>query len=412
MKSALLPGFIFLACVCHAQSWTRVTEVPLTSVYCIELHNSTLYAGTNDRVYIGTNNGSQWTPSVSQGNNIGSVETITLFNNKLFAGTFYGGVFVSTDMGAHWQPANNGLGINSISKFVIWKGNLYAATYGDGFYKYNDNTGQWALFNNGFSTSVDGNVYDLAVTDSTLIAGAGANGYFYKYNPTTAVWDYFTYFATNSPGLQVYSLLVEGNTFYAGTFNYTLRSNDKGHTWSFDRTGLHAGIQVLAAGNEKDYVAVNSFDGGLNSIRFYARNRNVPTGTAWTILDSVTDDFCYRMVVVGGRLYAARDSGLFYMQTEAVTAAPDVNATVQDLRLFPNPARGSSNLSIRLRTAKKVSVELIDASGKQVSVLFSGLGLKAGENLLPVNLQHLPAAVYFIRIMIGSDQYARKLEVF
>jgi hypothetical protein len=412
MKYILL---LFVAAISYSvsfsQAWVRVNEVRDTAVYCIEQHNNTLYVGTSDRVYITVNNGASWTSTAHISTS--PVVTVTVFKNKLYVGTFGSGVFQSSDNGAHWQPVSTGLGVFQISKFAIWNNNLYAATYGNGMYKLNDAGNGWLEFNNEFFTNVDGNVFDLESTGTTLIAAAGANSFFYKLDTVQKKWNSFTYFPFTRPGFFVFGLMMDGPTLYAASQDFLLRSSDTGSTWVFDRTGMLAGELLITAGNTNDYVAGNSFDGSINKVRVYQRARGAAVGAAWTKTDSLFDNFFSAFAFSNGRLYAAQDSGLYYKQVEAgtVTAVPNVINHIEQIRVFPNPSKGMSNIHFELTQQKKISVQLLDITGKLIDEPYHDLNLNTGQQDLLIDLSRLQSAVYLIRVISEKEQFVTRVVV-
>src|SRR6266566_217193 len=97
MKRIIFAAALTITSICcGAQSWTRIDALPKTDVYCLELHNNTLYAGTTDHVFVSTDNGIHWTVSPSLGA-VGDIETITEYHHKIFAGTYGGGVLSSSN---------------------------------------------------------------------------------------------------------------------------------------------------------------------------------------------------------------------------------------------------------------------------------------------------------------------------
>jgi Secretion system C-terminal sorting domain len=413
-KLYLFTIFTAVCIFCQGQSWTRITAIPKADIFSFELQGNVFYASSSDKVYAGTNNGTSWTPSASL-RNVGLISTVTLFDNKLFAGTFSGGAFRSSDDGQSWEAVNNGLGLLSINKFAIWKGHLYAATGGEGVYVFNETNSTWSAFNNNFPTSVDGNVWDLIATDSTLYAAAGANGILHRYNPATGNWDDAYYRGILSPGLIARTLVSEGNILFAGlsTSPVTLyRSEDFGNHWVRDDNGMIApGFPVLTADNSKRYMAVNDFENGINMVRFYERDKNAAAGSVWNKTDSVINGFYYAIGYAGSRLYAATDSGLYYKEL-LLTSVPGVpGIDMADIRIFPNPAIDNAHIVFHFTEPQKVTVQVMDSGGKLVARLFDKQQVGSGEQLLPINVNRLSEAVYFINIITAGGQQTKKLVV-
>lgn len=415
MKHTFFAGlFILLAHhLCIAQSWKRVPEIPQTAIYCFEVHNHTAYAGGIDRVYIGTNDGAQWHASAP----LDSVYVMAVaeFHHKLFAGTGKAGVWVSDDNGGSWQPESSGLSLDiPISSFAIWKDELYAGSLGNGFYKLDEASARWVLFNPAFPINVDGNVYKLLATDSTLIAAAGLNGIFHKYDPGTGNWDYSYYLSMLAPGLSMFNLLFDSaNKLYAGSSSgLTLfSSGDRGRSWSLDNKGIHAGDPTLAADNQYDYAAVSyQTPTAAYIVKVYQRALHAPSGTPWTTTDSLPNFYFYALGTAGGRLYGATDNdGLYYKEVGAITSLTD---TGNKPFIYPNPAYQRVNIALRFDVRQTITVRIFDAAGRLVETPLKNYTLAAGRQIVTLDIRGLSGgAAYIIDVNAAERHYSGRLIV-
>ena len=403
----------------RAQTWTRITDIPMLDVYTLEVSNGTIYAGTADRVYTGLNNGERWVASASLGD-VALVTTIKIFNGKLYAGTFKGGVFRSNDGGATWQPVSNGIAsINSISRLVIWNNELYAASYGEGVFKFDEARSQWNSFNNGLPPLVDGNVYDMAISHSTLVTAAGMNGDFYRYNQVLQSWDQLYYNSHGlQPGLRVNTIMGDGNSILAGISGSRsaglLRSDDNGDSWHTDTTGMGAyfnfrvplaSLDAFAAGATKNYAAVNTFGGtnGSNASVLFARDKGAAAGTRWDTIGSFnTNSFLYAMGEAGGRVYVALDSGLYYKQ---ITPGVSVNLPpVGGIIIYPNPTPGQAGIVFNSPSVQTISVRVLDMGGRLLAIPYTNYQLQPGPQTLGIDLNRYQQAGYLINIISPGGQ--------
>jgi|GEM_PF-1306387 len=416
MKHTFFAGlFILLAHhLCIAQSWKRVSEIPKTAIYCFEVHDHTVYAGAVDRVYIGTNDGAQWHASASLDS--AYVMAVTEYHHKLFVGTGKPGVRVSNDEGASWQSLNNGLDINiPISSFATWNDELYASSLGNGFYKLNEASGRWSLFNPEFFTNVDGNVYRVVAIDSTLIAVAGLNGIFYEYDPAGGKWDYSYYLSTLAPGLGMYNLLFDSakNLYAASPSRLTLfRSGDRGRSWLLDNNGMHPGDPTLAADDQYDYAAVSYLYQlpSAYAVKVYRRALHAPSGTPWTMTDSLPDFYFYALGTAGRRLYGATDdNGLYYKEMDAVTPSTD---TSDKPFIYPNPAYLQVNVALHLDVQQTITVRIFDATGRLVEMPLKNYTLAAGRQIVTLDIRGLSGgAAYIIDVSTRDKHYTGRLIV-
>jgi len=385
MKKNLLL-LITITAITHigkAQQWIRLKQLPAQDVYCLTSQNDTIYAGTTNKVYIGSDVNKNWEESAEIPLTNG-INAIALLNNKIYAGTNNTGVFSSSNGGGSWVAVNQGLGINSISKLVTWKGKLYAATYGEGFFEYNEAANQWNAFNDNFYTNVDGNINDFTLYGNTIVAAAGANGIFYKYDALQNQWGYTYYDATLRPGLTINAAQADGNTIFAGVNGARnralLRSDDGGINWQTDTVGLGqyfggnqllSGVDVIKAGIQQNFIVVNSFNGN-NSSRIFERKRAVTKGKVWTITGSFTNDnFTYALAEAGGTLYAALNDGLYYLQQPVLS--------VGSLNL--KAAKDYSGIRLQWQTSSEQNSNYFDIQRSADGIHFNSVGnVKAAGN--------------------------------
>ncbi len=374
--------------IATAQTWVRVRQVPKQDVFSLMVNNDTVYAGTNDKIYIGYDLHLNWKASVPI-DGAGYISAIILFHNKLYAGTANAGVYSSGDKGDSWVAVNKGLDFKSVSKLLVWKDKLYASTFGEGFFAYNESTNQWSAFNNNFAVNIGGNVNDIKLYGSTIIAAAGDNGIFYKYNTMLNSWDYLYYNSTLKPGLQVNALQAEGNTIFAGingAFSQALlRSEDGGITWQTDTVGLggvlrfnqaSSNVNVLSAGGQKNYLVVNSFNGN-NSSRLFQRNKASALGTKWDNIGTFeTNNVIYGVEEAGNKIYAALDTGLYYLDQSALpvglanlTAALRNNGVLLQWQTFTEQNSNYFNIQRSIDGVHFNTIGFTAAAGNSTKVL-------------------------------------------
>ena len=413
MKRIIFAGAaLVISWCCRAQTWTRINAIPKTDIFCLELHNNVLYAGSADHIYVSTDNGINWTASPHLGA-IGDVETITKFHDKIFAGTYGGGVFSSSNGGVSWAPVNEGISFPYITRLAVWKDQLYAGTSGEGFYKFDETAHRWAVFNTGFSVNSDGIISDLVVHNSLLLASAGANGQFYTFDTTTASWTSKPYIP-NGPlvGMMGNHLLSDSNSLLVSAYPSrvpVLKSNDGGNSWLSDANGIQLnGYGVFANGAQQHYLAVNTFNGTVNLVKLYQRNRTAPAGATWGLPENISFTlFFYAMTSSNGRLYAATDSGLYYKGPPLVTPVDSANGW----GLFPNPAASQTNMVFNLPARQETTIRVFDAAGKLVAAPYAHYAIGPGVQVLPLHTGELAAGVYFINAFFAGKPHTLKLVV-
>lgn len=75
-----------------------------------------------------------------------------------------------------------------------------------------------------------------------------------------------------------------------------------------------------------------------------------------------------------------------------------------------NPFRGTTSLSLRLRTAGTAQLEAFDLTGRRVAVLHDG-ALAAGEHIVRWDAADLPAGLYVLRLTAGGGARTRTMTV-
>jgi hypothetical protein len=391
--------------------WTRVTEIPITDVYSVSRHGSVLYAGTLNTVHIGENNGTTWSTTAVVHSEAAGIEAVIPAGDALWAGTFGHGVFHSTDGGMSWTPVNSGLsglGAFYISEFVERSGKLYAATYGAGVFVLDlaDPT-SWTPSRDGFPVDISGNVYALTRSGSNIVAGAGANGYVYLLPENSTSWQEVS-LAPNAAGLQVTDLVDNGAFLIAGTTSQNYRSSNSGASWTSASGGFPNPLETLVASNGALFYAAAVFLDG--SYKVY---QSTDAGDTWQLLDPGSPFYPYGMETAGGRLFAARLDGLWWIPIP-VTSVEEADARPPTLfrmsQNTPNPVRTHTSVSFVLPTPGDVSLRLIDVSGRSVATPVEERPLAAGEHRLTFAVpEGLPSGVYFYELRYHGETLRRRL---
>ncbi len=145
-----------------------------TSVYCFTVKDNNIFAGTDDGVYMSTNNGANWfKPSTFLDEKVMScfcVNGNTLFAGILGASSTTGlGVYASTNNGLTWTAVNYGFpAFTTIFSMVNYNGYIYGTSYDGQIFRTTNNGGLWQLVNNGMTTFYNP-VYAIAKFNNNLI---------------------------------------------------------------------------------------------------------------------------------------------------------------------------------------------------------------------------------------------------
>ncbi len=85
--------------------------------------NSNLFAGTNDGMFISTDNGTNWN-AINTGLTNTFIRCIAVKDDKIFVGTT-GSIYLSTDDGANWSLANIGLPGRPMNTIIVKENYLF-----------------------------------------------------------------------------------------------------------------------------------------------------------------------------------------------------------------------------------------------------------------------------------------------
>jgi hypothetical protein len=109
----------------------------------------------------------------------------------------------------------------------------------------------------------------------------------------------------------------------------------------------------------------------------------------------VPGSYCYKIIAI----YEEGQSDFSNESCEAIPWIDDIMEYSSKFKIYPNPATGE--LRIENRELRIESVEIFDVYGRKHSILQSF----QPSNFLILNVSHLPAGIYFIRI---ADEMAGK----
>lgn len=88
-----------------------------------------------------------------------------------------------------------------------------------------------------------------------------------------------------------------------------------------------------------------------------------------------------------------------------------IDDTPQGTGVFPNPAVQLANVRFTLREAGNITATLYDVTGKTIQTIVSNQSMNAGEHLLTVETDGLPAGTYLCRIQTPKGLLTRKVVV-
>lgn len=110
---------------------------------------------------------------------------------------------------------------------------------------------------------------------------------------------------------------------------------------------------------------------------------------------------------VGGNNFYIDDFSIGYA---SYTGVENISA-ISNVTLFPNPSTGQFNLDVQLAQAGKLSVKIVDVTGKEIIDAYEG-EMNEGNNPMVLNsTEQLAKGVYIVYIQAGSSLMQRKLVI-
>ncbi|MBX3101968.1 MAG: T9SS type A sorting domain-containing protein [Bacteroidetes bacterium] len=111
---------------------------------------------------------------------------------------------------------------------------------------------------------------------------------------------------------------------------------------------------------------------------------------------------------MGGNIFL--DNISVFESTDAClpTARAGRQTPVQQSVIMPNPTAGAVDLLLVAAQPVPARVQVLDMQGRVV-IAPQSFTLHAGENVLPVSLEHLPAGLYLFHVQSGSQQITHRV---
>ncbi len=335
----------------NGANWIAVIA-GLTNAYvsALTLSGNMLFAGTDDGVFVTTNNGTLWTHKGLSGK---YVQTFAVDGAYLYAGTFGDGAFVTTNNGTNWTAINSGLNSDYVICTAAKDSFIFAGTWGGGVSRSSNHGANWTSVNSGL-TNLD--VRSLAVIDTNLFAGTYGGGVFLSKNNGNS-W------AAVNDGLSnkiILPMTTSGTNLFAGTSGGgVFLTTDYGVSWAAVNEGLtNLGIAALKV------MGTKIFAGTVN------------TGNWRRPLSELITD----------------------VEREK-TKSLDNYFLSQNL---PNPFNSTTTISFGLATESLVTLIIYNTLGKEVGVLISE-DLPAGIYNQHWDAAGLASGIYFYKLSVFTQ---------
>jgi choice-of-anchor A domain-containing protein/uncharacterized repeat protein (TIGR01451 family)/TQXA domain-containing protein len=341
----------------NGQTWSVINSaMNVQNIWSIVTNNTSIFAATEQGVYVTVNNGSAWTNCGLAGKDVRALALGQ--GGVIYAGAWGSGVYKSTDNGSSWMEVNSGLtNLNVDALSVGANGTVYAGTFGGGVFKSSSQGSSWINANIGYDF-----VWSLGVS-----AGGG---------------------------------------IIAGTYgNGVYRSTNNGATWDKANTGLPARFIYSIAFDASDRIYVSAFEGGIFG--------SSDGGSAWNNLGM---GGCGASSVAAGSgsktLFVGTTSGAIYQSTNGLTAVKSAGSEVASRfelqQNYPNPFNPSTVIKFNVPESGNYVMKVYNVIGQLVSTLASGY-FEAGSYTVNFNASGLPSGLYVYQMTGKNVNITRKM---
>lgn len=394
----LVFSILLIALPCSAFGQINdVEDLPATVFYSIAFRGDTVLAGAAGTVYVSSDRGHTWR-STSRVPDAASVDAVVATDAGWFVGCINAGVYRSLDEGASWTHLSSGLtglGALDITDFELYRDHLYASTDGAGVFALDlTSPSAWQRFGSEFAANEASTVVSLALFEGHLIAAAGGNGLILTRDLNEDFW-----VPVQAAPLQLLSVARTGAGLFTSSRRSAFRSDDNGDTW-YATGALPSGISstLATSGDENDRDAFIAVVTGAGVSQLFRLSH---TTNGWEWIAEVAETL--KMITYDGRLYLATTDGLKALALDPGTGAPPTLPVETGLSVqlpVPHPVVDDAEVGFSLEAGGAVRLEVFDALGRLVTVLYDGLAV-SGKSSIRFDSRGLASGVYAARAVSG-----------
>jgi photosystem II stability/assembly factor-like uncharacterized protein len=278
---------------------------------------STIYLGSNNKVFKSTDLGGTWI-DMSTGLGKGGIQALLYDGTTLFAGTPADatGIYRSTNGGQSWDPAAAGLPIASeIRSMIAFGPYVFAGMQGDGIYRSSDHGDTWSKTDVNNALLAHALVLAFCVKDNNLFAGA-INGIYKSTDGGATFARTLDGFPPNI-GVTAYSLTASGSNVVAAvniSFSPSdglaaiFYSPDDESTWHQATLPIEP-TAVTAVASDGSSLAYAALFGQSSSVK--GLYKSTDAGVTWTQRQALNVDI-ERLAANGNNVLAGDLFGAYY----------------------------------------------------------------------------------------------------
>jgi hypothetical protein len=236
----------------------------------------------------------------------------------------------------------------------------------------------------------------MLVTGTTVLAGAGGNGYMFRYTDAQPWWNPIPINTPRHVGQSVSGMASSPTTVFAGTNTGIYRSTDEGLSWKKTIVSIPPlTIQVLLLFHGTTLYAVTTSP--ISSALFMSSDE----GETWNSTGAFAQPNVFAIAIVGETLYLGRPDGLWKAPVSGLltsvvgqTMAPSTFTLDQN---YPNPFNPATSIRFVIPADGRTTLTVYNILGKNVGTVVDQF-LPRGEHVYRFDGTRLSSGVYFYRL--------------
>ena len=414
-----------------ASSWTHVANLPITQFYTCEVdakNPQRLYGGAQDNGVNRTTTGNlnDWATIVGGDGFVALVDPTN--NNYVYGESQYGALQRSTNGGTSFSSGTTG--INSADRknwntpVIFDPSNPQIMYYGSNkLYRSSNRAASWTAISSDLTNGNAGNglgtitCIAVAPSNTSVIYVGTDDGNVWRTDNGGTNWSkisaslplrWITRIAVDMQNPSIAYVTLSGFRFDEYQ-PHILKTTDAGLTWNdisgnlpeapineviidpSDNATLYVGTDVGVYVNSGNAIW-SSLGGSLPNVPVIDLTLHQPTRTL--------------IAATFGRSMYKYDLGSTTPVTEQITS-------LASLTVYPNPVNTSAKINFHTNEQQQGRIELLDLSGKLVSVLYNGI-LNKGDNEFTWNASEnnaLPSGTYICRILADKTITSKKIQL-
>ena len=385
----------------RSQAWEQVLSVPGSKVSGITSDAANIFAGTDDGVYLSSDNGANWIPR-SNGLTPKIVFATTVCSNGTLLASNASGIFRSTDNGNSWAAAT-GFTENVHIDCIVWDRarNFYAGDVAEGIFFSSDDGQSWQKRNAGLPNL---SVWALAVAINGEVY-AGINKYIARSADQGQHWD--TVMALTQYDKVLALASDSGQNLFAGTsLGRFLRHDHAGTTWDDIIPGpISITFSTLALFSDTVYAGCSdhgvdfSYDDGNH---WFLLNDGIP--------DSSTHVLGMTVRPSGYVFIGTQDGRVFRHEPPAPSSVSVSYSSNEGLTFLPVTMGENGSVRFFLAEPGRLRIVLYDLTGRKV-VDMDEHQLLAGEHSIAIDSRELPSGLYFAVVKTENGDYSTRMAI-